>query len=68
MWIRAVSGVVLCLVGAVWIGQGINVIHGSSMSGTGRYAVLGAVLLVIGLGLLAWAWQARGKSRGGPTP
>jgi hypothetical protein len=47
-----ILGVLLVLVGALFIGQGTNVIHGSSMSGHGGYAGLGAVLLVIGLGLL----------------
>ena len=59
MWIRGVAGVVLCLVGAVWIGQGTNAIHGSSMSGRGQYAVLGGVLIVVGLALLVWAWRVR---------
>ena len=45
-------GVLFVLVGALFIGQGMNVIHGSSMSGHGGYAGLGAVLLAIGLGLL----------------
>jgi hypothetical protein len=50
------------LVGIVFIGQGVNVIHGSSMSGHGGYAALGAVLVVIGLALIAWAWR-RGATR-----
>jgi protein-S-isoprenylcysteine O-methyltransferase Ste14 len=53
-------GVLMGLVGIVFIGQGVNVIHGSSMSGHGGYAALGAVLLVIGLALIAWAWRRRG--------
>jgi hypothetical protein len=60
MWIRGVLGVLLCLVGAVWVGQGTNVIHGSSMSGRGQYTVLGVVLIVGGLALLVSAWRARG--------
>jgi len=50
-------GVLAVLVGVVFIGQGVNVIHGSSMSGHGGYAGLGAVLLVVGLGLVIWAWR-----------
>lgn len=60
MLIRAtlgILGVLAGLVGAVFIGQGTNVIHGSSMSGHGGYAWLGAVLVVIGLGLLVGAWR-----------
>jgi len=60
MVIRAILGIVgvlAVLVGVVFIGQGVNVIHGSSMSGHGGYAGLGAVLLVIGVGLVIWAWR-----------
>jgi Mg2+ and Co2+ transporter CorA len=49
----------LCLAGIVWILQGVNVIHGSGMSGHGGYAVLGGVVFVIGALLLAWAWRLR---------
>lgn len=57
MWIRGVIGVILSLVGAVWIAQGTNALHGSGMSGHGQYAVLGAVVLVVGLALIGWAWR-----------
>ena len=56
-------GVLAVLTGVVFIGQGVNVIHGSSMSGHGGYAGLGAVLLVIGLGLVIWAWRLRGRRK-----
>lgn len=59
MWIRGIVGAILCLVGAVWIAQGTNAIHGSGMSGHGGYAVLGGVVVVIGLALLVWAWRVR---------
>jgi hypothetical protein len=55
----SILGVLLVFVGALFIGQGTNVIHGSSMSGHGGYAGLGAVLLVIGLGLLIWPRRRR---------
>jgi hypothetical protein len=55
----SILGVVLVLVGALFIGQGTNVIHGSSMSGHGGYAGLGAVLLVGGVALLVWSRRAR---------
>lgn len=50
---------VLTLDGVVFFGQGVNLIHGSSMTGHGGYAVLGGALVVIGVGLLAWSWRSR---------
>ena len=46
--------------GVVFIGQGLNAIKGSSMTGHPGYAWLGAVLVVIGLGLVAIAWRFSG--------
>lgn len=58
----AILGVLAAVVGVVFIGQGTNAIHGSSMSGHGGYAGLGAVLVVVGLGLVLWAWRLRRRS------
>ena len=56
MWIRGVIGIVLCLTGLVWIGQGTNAISNSKlMSGHGQYTLLGVVVLLMGLALLGWA-------------
>jgi hypothetical protein len=57
MWIRGTVGVVLCLVGAIWIAQGTNALHGSGMSGHGQWTVIGAVFVLIGLAVLAWVWR-----------
>lgn len=67
MWTRGIAGVVLCLVGVVWIGQGTDVLHGSGMSGHGQWAVIGAVVALLGLALLAWAWRIRGDRPEGMT-
>jgi hypothetical protein len=58
-----ILGVLVFLVGVVLIGQGTNVIHGSSMSGHGGYAGLGGVLVVIGLVLVVWAWRLPARRR-----
>jgi hypothetical protein len=63
MWVRGVVGVLFILVGAIWIAQGTNLLGGSMMSGHGQYAVLGAIVALVGVALLVWAWRKRG-SRG----
>jgi hypothetical protein len=59
MLVRAFIGLVLCAAGTVWILQGTNVIHGSGMSGQGKWGVIGAVAVVLGLACFAWAARHR---------
>ena len=61
---RGIAGVVLCLIGAVWIAQGTDALHGSGMSGHGQWTVIGGVFVLVGLALLAWAWRIRGGRPG----
>ncbi len=63
MVVRRVLGAVLFLTGVVWIGQGTNLIQGSSMTGSMFWAVMGIVCVVGGLVLLGWPWrQSRAES------
>jgi hypothetical protein len=48
----AVLGVLLCLIGLVWVLQGISVLPGSVMTGDPFWAQVGAVMLLLGLGAL----------------
>jgi hypothetical protein len=50
---RKALAILLALGGLVWVGQGIGVIPGSFMTGDIRWAIAGAVLLVIAVILLA---------------
>jgi hypothetical protein len=54
---RRVIGAVLVLAGSVWLGQGLGLIGGSSMTGSTFWAVAGVVCIVAGLGLLSWPWR-----------
>jgi hypothetical protein len=56
---RIVIGVVLCLVGAVWFGQGVGAIGGSFMSGRAVWAVIGGIAFIFGVALLAGARRRR---------
>ena len=55
--VRRILGAALVLTGAVWVGQGLNLIKGSSMTGSTFWAVTGAACVAAGLGLLAWPWR-----------
>lgn len=46
-----ILGVLLVLVGIVWILQGINVLPGSFMTGQMQWAIYGAIAVIIGVAL-----------------
>jgi hypothetical protein len=54
-----IVGVLLVLLGSVWILQGMNVLLGSPMSGEMRWAVRGSVLVFLGVSGLVWANRKR---------
>ena len=47
-----VAGIVAVLMGTVWFLQGINVLPGSFMTGQVRWAVYGAIAIVLGVLML----------------
>jgi hypothetical protein len=55
----SIIGVVMVLMGSVWILQGINVLPGSFMTGQLRWAAWGTVAVIAGIGLLVWASRRR---------
>jgi len=63
MRVRMIVGAILCVVGIVFIAQGIGTLHGSPMTGHHQYAGLGVVVLLIGLALIALSWR---RHRGRP--
>jgi hypothetical protein len=63
MWPRLIIGVVLVVVGGVWIGQGVGAVGGSFMTGHAEWAVIGTLAVFFGAALLIGAQRAR--ARGG---
>jgi len=59
MWVKLMGGVVLLLLGLVWLGQGLGFIRGSFMTGQAMWAIIGAVLVVIAAWLLWSVVQSR---------
>jgi hypothetical protein len=52
-WITLAAGVVLVLVGAVWVLQGVGVITGSFMTGQKLWFLIGLVAFLVGVVLVA---------------
>ena len=46
LWV--VAGVVMVLIGLLWTLQGLDVITGSSMSGTTTWSIIGPIVLLVG--------------------
>ena len=61
--VRRVVGALLVVTGAVWLGQGLDLIQGSSMTGSTFWAVVGALCIVGGLVLLGWPWRRPREQR-----
>ncbi len=49
--VLAIVGVLLILLGGVWILQGFNILPIGFMAGQMQYALLGAILVVVGIAL-----------------
>jgi multisubunit Na+/H+ antiporter MnhB subunit len=58
MRIRWIIAGVIVAIGLVWIGQGSGVIPGSFMSGDPRWALIGAILVAVGL-VVSWTALSR---------
>ena len=54
-----VVGVLCLLIGGTWILQGINILPGSFMTGQTKWAVTGAIVLIVGIALLISANRRR---------
>ena len=52
-WITLAAGIVLVLVGAVWVLQGVGVITGSFMTGQKLWFLIGLVAFLVGVVLVA---------------
>ena len=57
--VQTIIGVILVLLGGLWIGQGANLIGGSFMSGQSQWLFIGIVVALVGLGLLFLAYHPR---------
>lgn len=60
-WARGIIGGLALLLGLVWIGQGLNLLKGSGMSGQPIFALIGLVVAIVGAWLLWSLTRIRGR-------
>ncbi|GIJ11742.1 hypothetical protein ACFFMR_28470 [Micromonospora andamanensis] len=60
-WLRLTLGLLAVVVGVVWTVQGLGYVEGSVMTGQRIWAVLGPVLVLVGLALLWLGVRARNR-------
>ena len=58
-WPRILLGVVLDLLGTIWLLQSLNVLQGSPMTGVPFWGAAGAALIIVGNTILAVSLRAR---------
>lgn len=49
-----IAGILLLLVGLLWILQGANILSGSVMSGQSQWLYIGIVVALVGAGIVYW--------------
>lgn len=50
-----IVGIVLILIGGLWVLQGANVVGGSVMTGQPHWVFIGSIVVAVGLALTYWA-------------
>jgi len=53
--VGTVVGIILLLLGGLWIAQGSNLMAGSAMSGQSMWLWIGIVVLIVGVVAIWWA-------------
>jgi len=50
-----IISILLILAGGTFFLQGINILPGSYMTGDPKWAIIGGIMVVIGISLIVWA-------------
>lgn len=62
-WVLIVLGILLLLMGAIWVLQGTNVLAYGQMAGDNKWTLIGSIVGVIGIVLIVLGARL-GKARG----
>jgi hypothetical protein len=60
-WLIALVGALMVVVGSIWTLQGLDVMGGSAMSGSTLWAIVGPIVILLGLWVL-WRGLRRVRS------
>jgi len=55
-----ILGILMALLGSVWVLQGLNVLPGSFMTGDVKWAMYGSLLALAGVGVILWSRKRAG--------
>jgi hypothetical protein len=58
-WVFIVVGIIMDLMGTVWLLQGLTLLPGTFMRGNPTWVVIGAIMDVIGIGLIVFGARRR---------
>lgn len=61
--VLVIVGVIALIVGAVFAGQGANLIPGSSMSGSHMWLYIGLIVAIVGIILIVLGLRRPGRGR-----
>ena len=53
--LKLIVGIIFVLLGGLWVLQGSNMLAGSAMSGQSQWLIIGAIVALIGVGLIVWS-------------
>lgn len=62
-WVLLILGILIFLIGIVWVLQGTNVLTQGAMAGHMKWTAIGAVLGVVGIGLVVLGARMRGAKK-----
>ncbi len=54
-WLLRIVGVLMVLVGGLWVLQGTNIVPVGFMAGQMQYTIMGAVIVLAGIGVIVLA-------------
>ena len=57
--IITIVAILIALVGLVWFGQGIGLIHGSVMTDDRKWAVIGGIMILLGIAIIWFFGRSR---------